>query len=324
MNAFRLIALFFLIGIVFVLDTHLLSAQVVNRVVAIVNDDVITLYELNRKIREMTGSTAEELRDKDEKRYLETRRKILEIMIDQKCAEMKIQELGIKVPPKEVDAAIETVKKRNRWTHENLIATLKKEGITYEEYRDDIETELQRFELINNQVRSKIIIREEQIVQYYNEHQKEFSSEETVQLAGIFLIRKNPKDEEEFRELKVKGEDILARLKNGEDFSELVKKFSQGPGADEGGDLGTFKAGQLDPELRKALGGIEERQFTDLVIKANGIQIIKLIKREEGQVRSLEEVREAISATLYQQEVNNRYMTWIKELRKETYTKIIF
>ncbi len=324
MNSFRSICLFFLIAIVFILGTHPVSAQVFNRVVAIVNDDVITLYELNQKIREMTGSTAEELRDKDEERYLQTRRQILEIMIDRKCAEKKIQELGMKVSPKQVDAAIETIKKRNRWTHENLLANLKQEGITYEEYRDDIETELQRFELINNQVKSKIIIREEQIVQYYNEHQKDFSSEETVQVAGIFLIRKNPKDEEEFRKLKVKGEDILARLKNGEDFAELVKKFSQGPGADEGGDLGTFKAVQLDPELRKALGGIEEGQVTDLVIKANGIQIIKLIKREEAQVRPLEEVREAIYATLYQQEVNDRYMTWIKELRKETYTKIIF
>jgi peptidyl-prolyl cis-trans isomerase SurA len=324
MSSFRSIGLFFLIAIVFSLGTHPVSAQVVNRVVAIVNDDVITLYELNQRIREMTGATAEALRDKDEEKYLQTRRQILEIMIDGKCAEMKIQEMGIKVSPKQVDAAIDTVKNRNRWTHENLMAMLKQKGITYEEYRQTIETELQRFELINNQVRSKIIIREEQIAQYYNEHQNDFSSEEKVQLAGIFLIRRNPKDEEEFRKLKVKGEDILARLKNGEDFTELVKKFSQGPGADEGGDLGTFKTIQLDPELRKALGSIEVGQVTDLVIKANGIQIIKLIKREGAQARPLEEVREAIYADLYQQEVNNRYMTWIKELRKETYTKIIF
>ena len=324
MDAFRSIGLFFLVAIVSILGTHSVSAQVVNRVVAIVDDDVITLYELNQKIREMTGSTAEALRDRDEERYLQTRRKILEIKIDQKCAERKIEELGIKVSPKQVDQAIETIKSRNRWTHENLLAMLKQQGITYEEYRDTIETELQRFELINSQVRSKIIIREEQIVQYYNDHQKDFSSEEIVHLAGIFLIRKNPKDEEEIRKLKVKGEDILARLKNGEDFVGLVKEFSQGPGADEGGDLGTFKLAQLEPELRKALGGIEEGQVTDLVIKANGIQILKLIKREGAQARPLEEVREAIYATLYQQEVNNRYMTWIKELRKETYTKIIF
>jgi peptidyl-prolyl cis-trans isomerase SurA len=104
----------------------------------------------------------------------------------------------------------------------------------------------------------------------------------------------------------------------------LAKEFSQGPGADEGGNLGAFKADQLEPDLRKALEGIEAGQVTDLIIKENGIQIIKLIKRQKAQARPLEEVRETIYATLYQQEVNKRYMAWIKELRKESYTKIIF
>jgi peptidyl-prolyl cis-trans isomerase SurA len=324
MKAFRSIGPFFLVALVLLFGPQRVSAEIFNRVVAIVNDDVITLYELNQRIREMTGSTAEDLRDRDERRYLETRRQILELMIDEKCAEEKVRELGIKIPPQQIDAAIETIKRRNRWTQEDLVAMLKKEGITHEEYRERIRTELERFELIDNQVKSKIIIREEQIAQYYEENQKDFSSEETVQLAGIFLIRKNPEDEKEFRELNIKGEDILGRLKNGEDFAALAKEFSQGPGANEGGDLGAFKADQLEPELRKALEGIEAGQFTDLIIKKNGIQIIKLIKKQKAQARPFEEVKDAIYAKLYQQEVNKRYMAWIRELRKETYTKIIF
>jgi peptidyl-prolyl cis-trans isomerase SurA len=245
-------------------------------------------------------------------------------MIDEKCAEEKVRELGIEIPPKQIDAAIETIKERNRMTHEDLLAMLTKEGVTEEEFREKIKTDLERTELINYQVKSKIIIRDEQITQYYEEHKKDFGSEETVQLAGIFLIRKNPKDEEEFRELKVRGDNILARLRNGKDFEALAKEFSEGPGADEGGNLGAFKADQLEPDLRKALAGIEAGQVTDLIIKENGIQIIKLIKRQKAQARPLEEVRETIYATLYQQEVNKRYMAWIRELRKETYTKIIF
>ena len=324
MEAFRPIGLFFLVALAFLFAPDRVSAEILNRVVAIVNDDVITLYELNQRIRAMTGRTAEELRDKDEERYLEARRKILQFMIDEKCTQEKIQEMGIKIPPEQIDARIEAIKKRNRWTHEDLLAKLKQEGITNEEFRENIKTDLERAELINYQVKSKIIIREEQITQYYEEHKKDFSSEEIVHLAGIFLIQRNPKDEEESRRLKAKGEDILARLKNGEDFAELTKKFSQGPGADEGGDLGTFKADQLEPELRKAVAGIEEGGFTDLIIKANGIQILKLIKRQKAEARLLEEVKETIYATLYKQEVNRRYEAWIQELRKETYTKIIF
>ncbi len=324
MKTFRAVGPFFLVALVFLFGPQRVSAEIFNRVVAIVNDDLITLYELNQRIREMTGLTAEDLRDKDERRYLEARKQILELMIDEKCAEEKVRELGIKIPPQQIDAAIETIKDRNRWTQEDLMAMLKQEGLTYEEYRNKIKSDLERFELINNQIKSKIIIREEQIAQYYKENEKDYSSEETVQLAGIFLIQRNPKDEEESRRLKAKGEEILARLKNGEDFAALAKEFSQGPGANEGGDLGAFKADQLEPELRKALAGIEAGKFTGLIVRANGIQIIKLIKRQKAQARPLEEVKDAIHAKLYQEEVNRRYMAWIKELRKETFTKIIF
>jgi len=324
MKALRPIGLFFLAAVIFGSGPHRVSGEVFNRVVAIVNDDVITLYELNQKIRLVTGTTAEQLREKNEEEYLEARRKILQFMIDEKCAQEKIQEMGIKIPPERIDGRIEMIKKRNRWTHEDLLAVLKQEGITIEEFREKIKTDLERAELINYQVKSKIIIRDEQITQYYEEHKKDFSTEETVHLAGIFLIQRNPKDEQESLRLKAKGEEILARIKNGEDFAALSKKFSQGPGADEGGDLGRFKVDQLDPELKKAVAGIEEGGVTDLIIKPNGIQILKLIKRQKAEAHPLEEVREDIYTTLYQQEVNRRYEAWIQELRKETYTKIIF
>ncbi len=324
MKALRPIGLFFLAAVIFVSSPHRVSGEVFNRVVAIVNDDVITLYELNQKIRLVTGTTAEALREKNEEEYLEARRKILQFMIDEKCAQEKIQEMGITIPPERIDGRIEMIKKRNRWTHEDLLAVLKQEGITIEELREKIKTDLERAELINYQVKSKIIIRDEQITQYYEEHKKDFSTEEKVHLAGIFLIQRNPKDDEESLRLKAKGEEILTRLKNGEDFAALTKNFSQGPGADEGGDLGSFKVDQLDPELKKAVAGIEEGGVTDLIIKPNGIQILKLIKRQKAEAHPLEEVREDIYTTLYQQEVNRRYEAWIQELRKETYTKIIF
>lgn len=324
MKGFRPVGLFFLFAIILVSGAQRVSAEIFNRVVAIVNDDVITLYELNQRIRLVTGSTADQLREKDEERYLDARRKILQMMIDEKCAQERIQEMGIKIPPERIDARIEMVKRRNRWTQEDLLAALKQEGMSIEELRKKIELDLERADLINYQVRSKIIIRDEQITKYYEEHKEDFSTEETVHLAGIFLIQRNPRDEEESLRLKAKGEEILAKLKNGEDFTALCKRFSQGPGADEGGDLGSFKVAQLDPELRKAVAGVEEGGVTDLIIKPNGIQILKLIKRQKAEAHPLEEVREDIYATLYQEEVNRRYEAWIKELRRETYTKIIF
>ncbi len=306
------------------LFTRHVSAQTFNRVVAIVNEDVITLHELNKKVREMTGLTPDGLRSRGKKTYLETRRRILEILINEKITQARVQELGIHVTPLQIDATIERIKAKNQWTHEDLIARLREGGLTYETYRENIKKDLERFRLINSVVQSKIIVREEQLKQYYENHKEEFSSEETVHLASIFLMRKNPKDEDEIRELSRKMEHILARLSKGEDFGELAKKFSQGPGAREKGDLGSFQTAQLEQELRKVLEDMPEGGVSAPIVRANGIQTVKLIKRQDAKVKPFKEVRDVIYMMLYKDEVNKNYASWIKELRESSYTKINF
>ena len=320
----KTILVFIVSAVVLVSYSHRAFAEIYNRVVAVVNDEVITLYELNKRIEEITGFTAENMRAEDEKGFLETRRRILELLIDERIAREKIHELGIQITPSQVDAAIENIKKNSRLTHEDLINGLKKEGITFEKYRETIKKDLERIRLINYEVKSKIIIREEQIRKYYQQHKEMFHVEEQVHLAGIFLRRKNPNEKDEIRELSRRGEEILARLRTGENFGKLAGEYSEGPGADEGGDLGQYKSAQLDPELRKIVEIMSEGEVSDLIIRENGIHIIKLIEKNEAKVKSFEEVRDSLYEILYKEEVNRRYMSWIKGLRKNSYTKIIF
>ncbi len=107
------------------------SSEIFNRVVAVVNDEVITLHELNQKIKEMTGLTPEDLRLRGEETYLQTRRRVLELLIDDRIAQEKIQELGINVASRQIDEAIEKIKQDNQWTHEDLMAKLKKSGVGF-------------------------------------------------------------------------------------------------------------------------------------------------------------------------------------------------
>jgi peptidyl-prolyl cis-trans isomerase SurA len=315
--------------ILFIALTGALSLQpargeTLNRVVAIVNDDIITLHELNRKIKELTGMAAVDLKGRNEERYYETRRQVLELLIDDKITQSKIQEMGIKVDEKEIDEAIEKMKRDNKWTQEDLLSRLKEEGISFEKYKANMKTELERIQLINYEVRSRIIIREEMMKQYYDENKKKFNAELKVHLASIFLVRQDPDDETELLETKKRGEDILERLKAGENFQALARQYSQGPGAEDGGYLGAFKIDDLDPGLKKILEVIPEGGFSDLIIRPNGIQIIMVVRKEGGKVKSYEDVKEAIYGFLYQEEINKRYMAWIKELREHSYTKIIF
>ena len=315
--------LFFLILLMGLWLEPLFAAEVCNRVVAVVNNDVITLYELNIRIKEMTGSAPEELMQKNETMFRDAQRKILELLIDEKIAQAKIKELGIKVADRQVDNFLEKVKRDNQWTQEDLVAGLEKEGLSYEKYRERVRRDIERAQLIEYEVRSKIIIRDEVIQKYYEDHRGTFGVAEKVQLAGIFLMRKNMKSEEEMRELYKKAQDISAKLKAGADFSQMAANFSEGPGANQGGDLGQFTVDHLEAGLKSVVEALPEGGISDPLVRPNGIQIIKVVKKQTGKIRSLEEMREAIYGILYQEEVNRRYQAWIKELRDSAYTRVM-
>jgi peptidyl-prolyl cis-trans isomerase SurA len=303
---------------------HHAAGETLNRVVAIVNDDLVTLYELNKKIQALTGLTPVELRGQNEENYYKVRSQILELLIDEKITRGKIQEMGIEVDQKEIDNAIEKMKSDNKWTQEDLVSRLQSEGLSLEKYRENMKGELERIRLVNLEVRSRILIRKEMMTQYYEENKDRFNEEMKVHLASIFLLPKNPDDEKESLEIEKKGGSILARLKAGEDFKDLARKFSQGPGAEDGGYLGVFKLDELNPGLKKILEVIPEGGFSDLIIMPKGIQIIMMVKKDGGKAKSFEDVEDAIYGILYQEEIDKRYKAWIKELRERSYTKIIF
>ncbi|MBW2031420.1 MAG: peptidyl-prolyl cis-trans isomerase [Deltaproteobacteria bacterium] len=317
------IVLAVLIGLLPLL-TGPVSGEIVNRIVAIVNDDIITLYELNKRIKELTGLVPNDLRLKGEEEYLATRRQVLELLIDEKIARRKIDELGIRISKRRIDATIERVKEENRWTQEDLLRMLKEEGMTFEEYREKIKGELERVELINHEVKSKIVIREEEIRKYYEDHKERYRTEERVHLAGIFLVAGSRDQRDEMLRVEETGNRLLAELRNGGDFASLARMYSRGPGAEDGGNLGVFELGQLDPTLSKVLKGLREGETSGLIRRPNGYQIIRLLKREGGQVKSLGQVRDAIYRILYRQEIDHLYSSWIKELRASSYTKIVF
>lgn len=299
------------------------AAESVNRIVAIVNNEVITLHELNTRMREMTGMSPAQLRDRNEEAFLDARQKIVQLMIDEKIAEAKIRELGIKITQKQVDEAVERLKSENRWTQEDLLANLQKEGIPYDKFLERMKKDLERMNLINSEVKSKIIITEDRIKRYYEEQKSKYTGDAKVHLAGIFLARKNTGQADNDALLKT-GEEILQALKRGEDFGMLAKKYSDGPGAGEGGDLGVFRISQLDPQLRKVLTDVPVGGVSELVIRTEGIQILKLLKREGGEEKSLQDVRDSIYSAIYQEEVNDRYMAWIKQLREKAYMRVNF
>lgn len=324
MRATKLIILFTLLLILFALAPGYLLAEITNRIVATVNSDIITLHDLNVSIKRLTGLSAKDLQLKNEKEFYEIRRAILDNLVNEKITEQQIIKLGIKVTAKDVDEAIEKVKRENNFTQEELIYSLKLDGVTLKEYKDKIEKQIERFRLVNYEVKSKIVITEEDIKKYYQTHSKEYTEISKVRLARIFLRVRNPNDKEEIARVKSLGVEILQRIKQGHDFSEMAKTYSQGPAGPEGGNLGWIKASQLEPTLRKKIDKLSVGEHTDLDLAPSGFQIIKLAEEKKGGLKPFEEIRDAIYSKLFKEKVEKRYATWLNKLRKGSFIKITF
>jgi len=301
-----------------------LWADICNRIVAFVNNDIITSYELENRMQKLVGTSLDQFKEKDPQGYSDARRQILNMLIDEKIAQERIKELGINISAKEIDQAIERLKEDNHWTHEDLLLRLKDQKVSLYEYKEAMKTELERVRLINHEVKSKIIVRDEDIGEYYKRHQDEFSSPSRVRLSAIFIKAASDSGGGETKSARESAKEILSRLKVGEDFSELARAFSQGPGASNGGDLGFFKVSQLDKELQEVVTEISEGGISEPIPRAGGLQIIKITQKEKGGTRNLQEVRDAIFNRLYKEDVNRRYVKWLGELRKKAYTKIIY
>jgi peptidyl-prolyl cis-trans isomerase SurA len=298
-------------------------AETGNRVVAYINDDVITLYELNSKIHELTGKTSEELQSANEQEFFKAREMILDLIIEERMLKEKVKELEIEVTTEDIDNYVEYIKQDNKLTQEELVEKLKQEGMTYEKFREKIKGDLERRNVIDREIREKLIITEEQIAAYYESNKKAYEKPGTAHIASIFLVPDTQGSQSQIDELKKKGAAIIERISKGEKFEELAKEFSNGPGANEGGDLGNIALTDVDQKILDVINSLKDGEVSNPIDMGNRIQIVKLIKKVNTNFTPLEEVKEDIHQTLYSNEIEKRYKDYMDSLKKTSYMKKI-
>lgn len=293
-------------------------AQTGNRPVAFVNDGIITLYELNNRIKEETGNTPEELRLANEEEYFNTRNQVLDLIIDEKLIESKVKEFGIDATQSEIDESIEAFKERRKITQEELIEQLTSQGKTLEYFKDMIKSRIEQEKLISYEIQQKIIVTEEKLHEYYDENKRDYEKPGKVHIAGIFLTGEG-QGSADINELRKQGKEILERLKKGEKFEDLAREYSKGPGAEDGGDLGDIETAQIDSQLREVIKGLENGDVSQLINRGSSIQIIKLIKRTEIGFIPFEEVKDEIFENIYRTKIKERFNEWVKGLRDDSF-----
>jgi len=291
-------------------------AEVIDRIAAIVNDEIITSYEVDKgafllaKEAEKSGP----LSDADKATLRKT---ALNRLIDKKLLDQKVKDLNITVSDDELRQSIDEVKKQNKMTQENFVAALSAQGLTLAQYQTQLREQIERIKLMGQEVRSKIQVGEKEEKEYYNTNMSSFSTDTYFRARHVFFrLGKDPAPKE-INKTMTTALMVLQEARSGKDFAELAKKYSDDPqAAKDGGELGTFKKGDMLPAIEDNVINMQPDEISDLVITPAGFHIIKLEERTPGKTRTFEEVKGEIEDTLYKKKSEERFNQWLADLRK--------
>jgi peptidyl-prolyl cis-trans isomerase SurA len=325
--------LIFLFSLSFLLiaQTSPLRANIIDSCVAVVNEDVITLSEVNEAGKPIFQRIAEQAPPEQLAEALkEARASVIDKLIEKRLLVQQAKLLNISVSDADVDQALARILARNNTSKEQFKAELARLGMKEEQYRENLRDQILGSKLINYEVRSKVIIPEETIIDYYDQHYTE-----QVGTGGYYILQIGitlnsdgmPENPVEARKIaKKKAERVHSLAKGGQDFKQLAHQYSDLPSAVDGGDIGAFQKDEMAGYMRDAVVSLKPGEISPVVESPNGYMIFKLLSSQEGEIITkvpYDTVKEEIRATLYQQEMEKRYDSWLDEIRHQAYIKIL-
>jgi peptidyl-prolyl cis-trans isomerase SurA len=322
---------FFLLALIFVfLQPFPLSAEIIDRCVAVVNDDTITLSEINEIGKPLFQRVAEQTPSSQLGEALQQARKtIIEKLIDKKLLLQEAKRYNMTVSDEEVDKALQRILQQNHTTMDQFRKEMVSMGLDEKQYREDLKDQILSSKLVNVAVRSKVIIPEERIIDYYDMHYTEQVGDGGYYILQIGCSWDNDKDGVALKSAKEKARKKAERVHSlavaGQDFKKLARQYSDLPSAVDGGDIGVFREEEMATSMRKAVAGLKPGEISNIVETPSGYQIFKLLSSQEGQIITkvpYESVKEEIRDILYQQEMKTLYQNWIKELRGQSYIRV--
>jgi len=303
-----------------------------DRVVAVANDDVITLTELEKAGSEYFERIRMKAPEGEVEKALElARNEVLSSLIDNMIVKQKAAELSITVEEAEIDNATKQILARNNATMEEFRKELASVNLSEQEFRENLRGQILQSKLIDREVRSRIVVVEEDIMAYY---EKEYTQEKGE--SGYYILQmgfnwKNSgvggeKVYDSKEEALKKTEEIRARVLAGENFAELAKSYSNLPSAAGGGDIGLIKKDEMAAYMRDIILPMHPGEISEIIETDNGFQFFKLRSLREGDLvvkAPYQSVRDEIRDRLYQQEMEEHYKVWVESLRTKAYIKIL-
>jgi peptidyl-prolyl cis-trans isomerase SurA len=298
---------------------------VVEEIITRVNNDIITLSDYQKANQTLKQEIGQECQgctqDKMETEYKDRQKDLLRDLIDQDLLVQRAKDMGISVEADVVKQLDDVRKKNNLTSMEDLEKAVETEGLSWEEYKTQMRNNLLTQEVIRKEVGSRIDIGNDEVKKYYEDHKQEFNRPEQVVLAEL-LLSTDGKTPEEIAAVQKKADDLLGRVKKGEEFSELAKRYSEGSTAKDGGPLGTFERGQLAKQLEDEVFKLDKGQVTEVIQTKAGFEILKVVDHYQAGLQPLDKVETEIMNRIYMKRMQPTLRTFLAELREESYVMV--
>ena len=311
-----------LITLLLVFGTCLTHGVVVDKVVAVVNSEIVTesdLRDFSKKLSQ-NGMIDDLLLFGQKQEGLKSSRKDqLSYLINERILESEIKRLNLSVTVERVEQEIRDIAKRNHASRSELLEAIKNQGVSVSTYQDFIKSRVERQSLIEAEVSSKIRVSDEDVLaQYQRAHPEGGSGSFEYTLAHIVF---NPKKggAEKAAERAIPA---LQKLKAGEKFEVVAEQYSEDPNFASGGLLGTFKNGEFSKDLEVAVQNLSVGQNTGLVRSKQTFHIVKVLAKKVISDPAFEKAKEVLRGELFEKSCQKNFKSWLDGKREEAFVRI--
>ncbi len=302
------------------------GGMTVEDIIARVNDQIITRSDYNRAMKELDdemrqhGSTMQQIS--------EAHKDLLRNLIDQQLWLSKGKELGISGETELITRLNEIRKQYNLGTLEDLEKAAQEQGVSYEDFKANIRNQIVTQEVMRSEVGRHVNFTPGEAQRFYEEHKQEYARPESVKLSEILVSTGapadsgQPDDPAKVDAAKAKADDIVAKLKAGADFAQIARSSSDGQTAGQGGDLGTYKRGQLNSIFEDATFGLNAGDITQPIRTRQGFVIFKVVDHIRGGVPPYKEVEQQVEESYYESRMEPAIREYLTRMREDAYIDI--
>lgn len=297
----------FLIVILFLAANPVWSTSLDNRIVALVDGETITLFELQARLRNLLGLFEDvDIDELPQDQLDHTRQQVLEQMINDILLKKEAEKYGIEVGTREIENHIREVRSENNLSLEEFEEHLENEGLTLDAYKKQISDSIIRQRVLSMMVRRKVMVTSDEIESFYKKYAGQYQEEKKISLQVILVP--DVQQAASVREEITRGEIT---------FDQAAANLSRGPNASEGGDIGTVSWKKLAPEWQQALDNLNAGEISrPFEVNGSGA-LLKLKETHSGDTVPLSDVQDKIREQIFNAKLDDRFEEYIQGLREK-------